>query len=75
MVNLNRRYSKPISVLLLTLLYNQSIWAVQGTDPTTCKPLGECLTLCQQHQGNVYADFAIPGKDCICPACNTLMRR
>ncbi len=47
-------------------------WAQLEVDPTVCYPLGDCLTMCQRHEGNEYADFAIPGKECICPACNTI---
>lgn len=74
MMHFNLRYSKTIS-LLFALISSQALWAANNQDPTICKPLGDCLTLCQQHQGNVYADFAIPGKNCICPACNTLIKR
>lgn len=61
--------------LILLTSFCSPLWAMQDNDPTICRPLDACQQLCAQHQGNEYADFAIPGEDCICPACNTLLMR
>lgn len=64
-------FERFISNVLLIIWFTPAL-ANSAVDPTVCRPLDECLKMCQQHQGNLYADFVIPGEDCICPACNRI---